>query len=35
MTHHVMNQMGHEVPNLIGVDTRGLDEKGRRCCPTT
>jgi FtsP/CotA-like multicopper oxidase with cupredoxin domain len=27
MTHHTMNQMGHDVPNLIGVDTSGLDSK--------
>ena len=27
MTHHVMNQMGHEFPNMIGVKTAGLDEK--------
>jgi FtsP/CotA-like multicopper oxidase with cupredoxin domain len=27
MTHHVMNQMGHEAPNLIGVDTKGVDER--------
>jgi manganese oxidase len=27
MTHHVMNQMGHEFPNMIGVKTDGLDEK--------
>jgi len=27
MTHHVMNQMGHEFPNMIGVDAKGLDEK--------
>jgi len=26
MTHHMMNQMGHKMPNLIGVDTRGLDK---------
>ena len=25
MTHHVMNQMGHGFPNLIGVDPAGLD----------
>jgi len=25
MTHHVMNQMGHDAPNLIGADTKGLD----------
>jgi FtsP/CotA-like multicopper oxidase with cupredoxin domain len=33
MTHHVMNQMGHDVPNLIGVKTRGLDEKVSRLLP--
>jgi FtsP/CotA-like multicopper oxidase with cupredoxin domain len=27
MTHHVMNQMGHALPNLIGVDTSDLDAK--------
>ena len=27
MTHHVMNQMGHDAPNLIGADVRGLDKK--------
>ncbi|HEU5056990.1 MAG TPA: copper oxidase [Kofleriaceae bacterium] len=27
MTHHVMNQMGHDAPNLIGADVRGLDQK--------
>jgi hypothetical protein len=27
MTHHVMNQMGHGIPNLIGADTSGLDQK--------
>ena len=26
MTHHVMNQMGHDFPNMIGVDSKGLDE---------
>ncbi|NNF58803.1 MAG: copper oxidase [Rhodothermaceae bacterium] len=25
MTHHVMNQMGHEIPNTTGVDSRALD----------
>jgi FtsP/CotA-like multicopper oxidase with cupredoxin domain len=25
MTHHMMNQMGHEAPNMVGVDTRDLD----------
>ena len=33
MTHHVMNQMGHEFPNLIGIDTTGLDKKVRRLIP--
>src|SRR5688572_895839 len=27
MTHHVMNQMGHGIPNLTGVDARGLDRR--------
>jgi len=27
MTHHVMNQMGHEIPNLIGIDPEGLDKR--------
>jgi len=27
MTHHVMNQMGHGIPNLIGVKTGKLDQK--------
>lgn len=26
MTHHVMNQMGHGLPNMIGVNPDGLDE---------
>ena len=29
MTHHVMNQMGHDIPNLIGMKPGGLDEKVR------
>ena len=33
MTHHVMNQMGHDVPNLIGARTEGLDEKVRNLLP--
>jgi len=33
MTHHVMNQMGHGFPNMIGVDPRGLDEKVRPLVP--
>ena len=26
-THHAMNAMGHDVPNVIGVDTRGVSEQ--------
>jgi hypothetical protein len=33
MTHHVMNQMGHDAANLIGVDTTGLDDKITRSAP--
>lgn len=33
MTHHVMNQMGHGMPNLIGVKPEALDEKVRRLLP--
>jgi manganese oxidase len=27
MTHHVMNQMGHGIPNLVGVDPSQFDER--------
>jgi len=27
MTHHVMNQMGHELPNMIGLDAEQLDRR--------
>ena len=27
MTHHTMNQMGHQAPNLIGIDKTGLNQK--------
>ena len=27
MSHHTMNQMGHNAPNLIGVQTGGLDKR--------
>jgi FtsP/CotA-like multicopper oxidase with cupredoxin domain len=30
MSHHVMNQMGHGLPNLIGINTKGLDERARK-----
>jgi FtsP/CotA-like multicopper oxidase with cupredoxin domain len=33
MTHHVMNQMGHGLPNLIGMKVDGLDQKIRRLLP--
>ncbi|MBK8239126.1 MAG: copper oxidase [Nannocystaceae bacterium] len=30
MTHHVMNQMGHGLPNMIGVKTKAIAAKGNR-----
>jgi len=33
MTHHVMNQMGHEFPNMVGMKPAGLDEKIRPLLP--
>jgi FtsP/CotA-like multicopper oxidase with cupredoxin domain len=33
MTHHAMNQMGHEAANLVGVDTAGLDARLGRVVP--
>ncbi len=33
MTHHVMNQMGHEIPNMIGLRPGDLDQKVRRLLP--
>jgi FtsP/CotA-like multicopper oxidase with cupredoxin domain len=33
MTHHVMNQMGEVLPNMIGVDARGLDTQVRSLLP--
>lgn len=35
MTHHAMNQMGHDMANLIGADVRGLDAKLNRVVPGT
>ena len=32
-SHHTMNAMGHEVPNLIGVDHRGVAETINRLVP--
>ncbi len=33
MTHHTMNQMGHDFPNVIGVQSAGLDELVRPLLP--
>jgi hypothetical protein len=33
MTHHVMNQMGHEFPNMVGVNPGDLDERVRPLLP--
>ena len=32
-SHHTMNQMGHDIPNMIGVDTRGVDARIRQEVP--
>jgi FtsP/CotA-like multicopper oxidase with cupredoxin domain len=33
MTHHVMNQMGHNFPNTTGIETKELDKKVRKLVP--
>jgi len=33
MTHHMMNQMGHDIPNMIGVDVGDLDKKIKPLLP--
>jgi hypothetical protein len=33
MSHHTMNAMGHDVPNTMGVDTAGVEEKIRAMLP--
>jgi manganese oxidase len=33
MTHHLMNQMGHDLPNMIGMEPGDLDERVRRYLP--
>ena len=33
MTHHVMNQMGHGVPNMVGVEANASDRRIRRLIP--
>jgi manganese oxidase len=35
ITHHAMNQMGHDAANLIGADTSGLDARLGRVVPGT
>jgi len=33
MSHHTMNPMGHDVPNTLGVDQSGIEEKIRTLLP--
>jgi manganese oxidase len=33
MTHHVMNQMGHGLPNIVGIESGKLDKKVRAFLP--
>jgi hypothetical protein len=33
MTHHLMNQMGHGLPNVLGVNLSDLDERIRKLVP--
>ena len=33
MTHHVMNQMGHDFPNMVGFDRKGFDRRVRSMLP--
>lgn len=33
MTHHVMMQMSHGLPNMLGMDARGLDQHIRKLLP--
>jgi len=33
MTHHMMNQMGHGIPNMIGMDPEGFDKRVRSLLP--
>jgi FtsP/CotA-like multicopper oxidase with cupredoxin domain len=32
-THHVMNQMGHDVPNMLGVDQSGVEDRVNALVP--
>jgi hypothetical protein len=34
MTHHVMNQMGHDVPNVLGANTGRIDAKLKQLIPS-
>ena len=33
MSHHVMNQMGHQIPNMIGVERGDYDMRARKVVP--
>jgi manganese oxidase len=33
MTHHVMNQMGHGLPNMVGIDPKKLDKRVQKVLP--
>lgn len=33
MTHHVMNQMGHDIPNMVGMQVEDTDQRVRRLLP--
>jgi hypothetical protein len=33
MTHHTMNQMGHDIPNMVGVQPGNLDAQVQRLLP--
>jgi len=33
MTHHVMNQMGHSIPNMVGMKPGSLDRRVQRILP--
>ncbi|UXI66046.1 multicopper oxidase family protein [Tahibacter amnicola] len=33
MSHHTMNAMGHEIPNTMGVDQKGVEEEIRKILP--
>jgi FtsP/CotA-like multicopper oxidase with cupredoxin domain len=33
MTHHIMNQMGHGIPNALGAETSALDDRIQRLVP--